>query len=192
MAQADLDKARAARGEAKDAYVPAVATRAGYGQSTGAPLNVPVIFSISANSLVFSFSQKDYIRSAEMAVQAAEHALHNQQIDVVQDTTNTYVALDNALQRRAVLHQESGYADRLVTITGERVIAGVDPQVEVPKSRRTATQIRLAGLQVDDEIASNTSRLAQLTGLPVRRPADRRGQHPPVSGVFPRPTGRAS
>ncbi len=167
IAQAELDKARAARGEAKDAYVPAIATQAGYGQSTGAPLSVPVIFSISANSLVFSFSQKDYIRSAEQAVRAAEHALRNQQIDVVEDTTNTYVALDNAVERRKVLRQESGFAERLVTVTVDRVTAGVDARVEVPKSRRTATQIRLLALQVEDEIATNTSRLAQLTALPA-------------------------
>lgn len=167
MAQADLDKVRAAHSEAKDAYIPAISTRAGYGQATGAPLNVPIIFSISANSLVFSFSQKDYIRSAEQAVHAAEYALRSQQIDVVEDTTNTYVALDNALERRKVLREEAGFADRLVTITGERVIAGVDAQVEVPKARRTATQIRLAALQVEDEIASNGSRLAQLTALPA-------------------------
>ena len=166
IAQADLDKARAAHGEAKDAYVPAVSTQAGYGQSTGAPLNVPVIFSISANSLVFSFSQKDYIRSAEQAMVAAEHALRNAQIEVVEDTTNTYVALDNALQRRDVLGQESGYAGRLVTVSGQRVLAGVDAPVEVPKARRTATQIRLLALQVEDEIASDTTRLAQLTALP--------------------------
>ena len=167
MAQADLDKARAARNAARDAYIPAISTQAGYGQSTGAPLSVPIIFSIRADSLVFSFSQKDYIRSAEQAMQASEHALRNQQIDVVEDTTNTYVALDNALERRKVLHEESGFADRLVTVTGERVIAGVDAQVEVPKARRTATQIRLAALQVEDEIASNTVHLAQLTGLPA-------------------------
>jgi outer membrane protein TolC len=167
MAQADLDKVRAAHSEAKDAYIPAISTQAGYGQATGAPLNVPIIFSISANSLVFSFSQKDYIRSAEQAVRAAEHVLRGQQIDVVEDTTNTYIALDNALERRKVLREESGFADRLVTVTGQRVIAGVDAQVEVPKARRTATQIRLVALQLEDEIASDSSKLAQLTALPV-------------------------
>ena len=64
-AQADLRKAMAARGEVKDAYVPAVSTEAGYGQSTGAPLGVPVVFSVSSQSLVFSFSQRDYLRSAK-------------------------------------------------------------------------------------------------------------------------------
>ncbi len=166
-AQADLDKASAARDEARDAYVPQVITQAGYGQSTGAPLGVPIIFSISAQSLVFSFSQRDYIRAARESMLAAEHALHARQIEVVEDATNTYLALDNAAQRKQVSDQEIGFARRLVQITEDRVSAGVDARVELPKSRRTATQIRIAALVLDDEIAGNRQHLATLTGLPI-------------------------
>ncbi len=166
-AQADLDKARAAHSEAKDAYIPVVNTVGGYGQATGAPLSVPIIFSISSQSLVFSFSQRDYIRSAQASIEAAEHALHEQQIEVVEDTTNTYLALDSAIARKRVLAEESGFAQRLVEITSDRIDAGVDPKVELPKSRRTSTQIRLASLQLDDEIAGNSQHLASLTGMPA-------------------------
>ncbi|MGI4854418.1 MAG: TolC family protein [Janthinobacterium lividum] len=166
IAQADVAKARAAHGELIDAYVPVVATQAGYGQSTGAPLNVPVIFSITAQSLVFSFAQRDYIRSAQQSIEAAEHLLHNQQIEVVEDTTNTYVALDNALQRQKTLQEANDFADRLVAVTSDRIAAGVDAKVELPKAHRTATQIRLQRLQLQDEIAANTGHLALLTGLP--------------------------
>ncbi len=166
-AQADLDKARAARGEAKDAFIPSVSTVGGYGQATGAPLSVPVIFSISAQSLVFSFSQRDYIRSAQASVESAEHALHEQQIEVVEDATNTYLALDSATARQGVLNQEHEVAGKLVSITTDRINAGIDAPVELPKSRRTATQISLAGLQLADEIAANSQHLATLTGLPA-------------------------
>ena len=165
-AQADLEKARAARAEAHDSYIPSVTTQGSYGQSTGAPLGVPVIFSISAQSLVFSFSQRDYIRSTQASVQAAEHALHEQQIEVVEDTTNTYLALDSAIERRRVLGQEGDFAHRLIDVTTDRITAGVDAKVELPKSRRTATQIRLATLQLEDEIAGNSQHLGTLTGLP--------------------------
>lgn len=165
-AKADLDKAKATKSELRDAYIPAVTTTAGYGQSTGAPLGVPTIFSINAQSLLFSFSQKDYIRSASEGIRAAELVLHNAEIEVAEDTTNTYLALDFAAQRRAVLLQSLNVADRLVTVTSDRITLGVDPKVEAPKSRRTATQIRLQALQVDDDIAANRTHLAQLTGLP--------------------------
>ena len=74
-AQADVDRARAAWQEARDSYIPVVSTTAGYGQSTGAPLNVPVIFSISAQSLVFSFQQRDTLRAMEQTRGAAGAAM---------------------------------------------------------------------------------------------------------------------
>ncbi len=165
-AQADLAKARAARAEAKDAFIPSVVTQGGYGQATGAPLDVPVIFSISAQSLVFSFSQRDYIRSAQASVESAEHALHEQQIEIVEDTTNTYLALDSATARQHVLDEEHDVAGRLVTITADRITSGIDAQVELPKARRTAIQISLVLLQLADEIAANSQHLGTLTGLP--------------------------
>ncbi len=165
-AQADLAKARAARGEAKDAYVPAVISTGGYGLATGAPLGIPVIFSITAQSLVFSFSQRDYIRSAQASVDSAEHALHEQQIEIVEDTTNTYLALDSSIERKRVLTEEGEFALRLINISSERIDAGIDPKVELPRSRRAATQIRLVSLQLDDEIASNSQHLGTLTGMP--------------------------
>lgn len=167
IAKADLDKARAGHSESRDAYIPVVSTTTGYGQSTGAPLGVPVIFSISAQSLLFSFSQKDYIRSTNEAVKAAELSLHNAEVEVVEDTTNTYLALDYATERSHVLQQSLGYADKLVNVTTDRISLGVDPKVELPKSRRTATQIRLQQLQVQDDIAANRQHLAELTGLPA-------------------------
>ena len=166
-AQADLAKARAARGEAKDAFIPAVVTTGGYGQATGAPIGVPIIFSISAQSLVFSFSQRDYIRSTQASVDAAEHALHEQQIEVVEDTANTYLALDSAIARKDVLNDQNTIAARLVTITSDRISAGVDAGVELPRARRTSTQIRLNSLHLDDEIAANSQHLSTLTGLPA-------------------------
>jgi outer membrane protein TolC len=178
MAQADVDKARAARSEARDAYIPTIGTQMGYGQSTGAPLGVPVVFSISAQSLIFSFSQKDYIRSTNEVVKAAELTLHNSQVEVVEDTTNTYLALDYSFERKKVLRDSIGYADRLVSVTTDRIALGVDPKVELPKSRRTGTQLRLASLQVEDDIASNRQHLAQLTGLPAMSLFTDRGSVP--------------
>ncbi len=166
-AQADLDKSRAAHSAAKQTYVPVVATEGGYGQSTGAPLGVPVIFSISAQSLVFSFSQRDYIRSAQESINAAELSLRRQQTEVVEDTTNIYIAMDNAVERQAVARREIEITERLVNVTDERVAAGVDARVELPKARRTATQIKLVNLQLSDEIAADAQHLAVLTGLPA-------------------------
>ena len=59
MAQADVAKAQATLAETHDAYVPTIGVSGGYGGSTGVPLSVPVVFSISSQSLLFNFSQKE-------------------------------------------------------------------------------------------------------------------------------------
>jgi outer membrane protein TolC len=165
MAQADLDKARAALAEAHDAFIPAVTTTGGYGASTGVPLNLPIVFSISAQSLVFNFSQKDYVRAASAGVAATNFALSEARTEAAEDAVTTYVSLNNAQQRRAALTQGTTYAGRLVQIVQDRFDTGIEPHIEVTKSKRTAAQLRLQQLVVDDEIDRLAEHLARITGV---------------------------
>jgi outer membrane protein TolC len=168
MAQSDVAKARAALAQARYAFVPQVSASGGVGKGTGAPLSVPTIFSMNAQSLAFSVAQIEYIRSAQHSVAAAEHVLRQTQFSVAQETTDTYVTLDNALERRAIMEDESGIARNLMRVTDDRVTAGVDAHIEIPKARRTEAQIRLQSLLVDDEIDNQAQHLATLTGIPAR------------------------
>ncbi len=165
MAQADYAKAHAALGEARDAYVPNVSVTGGVGRSAGAPLGVPTVFTITAQSLVFARSQTDFIRAARLGVESTEHALNEMRTEVVEDTTNTYVGLSNALLRHDILKDESDIAAKLIDVTSARAEAGVDARIELIKSRRTAVQIHLQALNLDDEVNQLTSHLAQLTGV---------------------------
>ncbi len=167
MAQADLTKAQAVLAQTRGAYIPAVSTTAGVGRATGAPLSPPVVFSIAAQSLVFSFSQPDYIRAARAGVYAAQLALEAARSDAAEDAATSYIALDNALQRRAIEREALAIANRLVAIVGDRYAAGVDPHIELTKAQRNTAQLRLQALLVDDEIATNTGHLAMLTGMPA-------------------------
>ncbi len=168
IGQADVTRAQAVLAQSKEAFVPALAATGGVGKSTGAPLDPPVVFSIAAQSLVFNYSQLDYIRAARAGVESAQLALEAAQSDVVEDITNTYVALDNALGRKTVQTDALGFAHRLVTIAEDRFAAGVDSHSEVTKARHTEAQIQLQQLLVDDEIANNADHLARLTGLIAR------------------------
>jgi len=164
-AQADFEKARAGLAEAHDAYVPAVTANGGYGGSTGVPLNLPIVFSMSAQSLVFNFSQKDYVRAASAAVAAANFALSEARNEAAEDAATTYITLNNALERRAALQQSSTVAARLVQIVQERFDSGFEPHIEVTRSHRTATQLKLQQILVDNEIATLSDHLARLTGV---------------------------
>ena len=124
-AQADVDKSLAALQQLRDAYIPAVVGGSGLGPpSYGFPLGQPSIFNINAQSLVFSYSQRDYLRSAQASLDAAKLNLKDIREGVAEDTAVTYLAVDRDMQRQAALQQQQGFADRLVTIVQQRLDAG--------------------------------------------------------------------
>jgi outer membrane protein TolC len=166
MAQADVDKARAGLSQTHDAFVPSVGASGGIGEAVGVPLSLPVIFSISAQSLVFNFSQRDFVRSAHAALDSAVLAKQDVHEQVVEDTVLTYIHLDNAQRRRVAMVEEYGYAKRLETIVQERVDAGQDARIELLRARRTADAANLEQFQLDDEVATLSDHLSRLIGLP--------------------------
>lgn len=165
LAQSDVDKARAVLSQTRDAFIPAVLANGGIGKSTGAPLSPPVVFSIAAQSLVYNAAQSDYIHAAHAGVESAQLALDAVRSDTVEDTTSTFIALDNALQRRVVEAEALGFAQHLVAITQDRVQAGVDAHIELTRARQTEAQIRLGKLLIEDDISAQADHLARLTGL---------------------------
>ncbi|HXE05716.1 MAG TPA: TolC family protein, partial [Bryobacteraceae bacterium] len=74
-AEADLTKAQSALSVLKDIYIPSVVVGGGLGTAYGITLGVPTIFTVSAQSLVYSPQQRSYIRSARLSIEAAQYAL---------------------------------------------------------------------------------------------------------------------
>jgi len=168
-AQADVDKSLAALQQLRDAYIPAVVGGSGLGPpSYGFPLGQPSIFNINAQSLVFSYSQHDYIRAAQASLDSAKLNLKDIREGVAEDAAITYLAVDRDMQRQAALQQQQGFADRLVTIVQERLDAGQDTPIDLTTCRLTAAQIHLARLRAEDETVSDQAHLARLIGLPAR------------------------
>jgi len=164
-AQASITKAKAAAAATRDAFIPTLVAHGGYGKSIGVPLGVPEVFSLSSQSLLFSFSQKDNQRAAAAGLLAANLALDDARAQVTEDVAISYLDLNNAQVRNAAITQESGFASRLVTIVQERLSAGQDTQIELLQARRTAAQIHIQQLQMDDEIAILSNHLARILGL---------------------------
>ena len=167
MAQADVDKTRAALAQLRDAYIPNVVGGAGVGPpSYGFPLGQPTLFSFTAQSLVFSYSQRDYIRAAQAAIEAAILSLKDVREGVAEDTAVTYLSLDRDLERQSALREQQGYADRLISIIEQRLDAGQDTPIDLTTARLSAAQIHLSLLRADDETAADQAHLARLIGLP--------------------------
>jgi outer membrane protein TolC len=166
MAQADVDKARASVAESHDAFVPSVGANAGVGYSIGVPLGLPVIFSMSSQSLLYNFSQRDYVRAAHAGLQSAVLALQDAHDKILEDVVVTYLNLDTAQHREVALTREYDDAIKLVTIMQDRVDAGQDTKMELLQGRRTSHQVRLQQLQTQDDVAAMEDHLGRLLGMP--------------------------
>ncbi len=165
MAEADAAKALATFQQTRDVYIPAVVGGSALGASWSVPLSVPTVFSFTASSLVFSDSQHDYIRSARSGLTAANLALKNVREQVAEDAAITYISYDQAQQCQVAIAEEYGAANKLIAIVQERLDAGQDTRMELLKSKRTAAQVRLQQLQMDDQAATLRDHLARITGM---------------------------
>jgi outer membrane protein TolC len=168
-AQADVDKALATVQQLRDAYIPNIVGGSGVGPpSYGFPLGQPSIFNITSQSLVFSYSQRDYIRAARAALDAANFSLKDAREAVAEDTAVTYLSLDRDIQRQAALQQQQTFADRLVSIVQDRLDAGHDTAIDLTTCRLTAAQIKLTRLRAEDDTTDDQAHLARLIGLPAQ------------------------
>ena len=134
--------------------------------ASGVPTGLPTVFTLSSQSLVFNFSQRDNIRAAAAGLEAAKLALKESRSQVEEDVLLTYLSLDSDQQRQAAMVQEYGFATHLVAIVQDRVTAGLDTRTELLQARRTAKQLELSQLHIESEIAALSDHLARAIGLP--------------------------
>ncbi len=165
LADDDVRHAQAVLDETHDVYIPRLSATAGLGDAYGITLSVPTIFTVGAQSLIFSYSQRNYIRAARADLEAAEDNLQEVQDQVVEETAISYISLAHAQQLHAVLAEQQVQAAALAKIVEERARAGLESPQAVRFSSRTLLQIRLQSLLNEDETANQIEHLTQLTGL---------------------------
>ena len=164
-AQNDLRKAQSALAVLKDIYIPSVVTGGGLGETYGITLSVPTIFTVNAQSLVYSAQQRANIRAAHFDLQAATLALAESRSQVEEDAAITYVSLENSQKVVVALTEQYGFAMKLVSIVQDRVNANLDSDLDLIKARRGAIQIKLQQMEAEDDAEGARTHLSQLTGL---------------------------
>jgi len=182
-AVANVQKATAAWQETKDAYIPNLLMGVSPGYAYGFPLGYPSFFTANASSLVLSWSQKDYIRAARTAVNAANLSLKDAQQQVALDVALDYAELDHDLKEIAALEEENGYAGSLMQIEQERVQAGVDSRRNQLEAELTAAQVEQKRIQLENDADAMREKLAHLTGLPAGGLATVSSSIPPAPAV---------
>ena len=167
LANADLQKAQAALGQTEDAYIPNFAIGSQIGYSHGFPTGQPSVGSATMQSLVLSFSQRQYTRAARAGVEAANLSLKDAKEQVALDASTAYIEMDTVNRELDAIHQQEQDAARLVAIEQERTEAGVDPLSDLLQAQLTAAELKLHRLHLETRSATLAKQLATLTGLPV-------------------------
>ena len=166
-AQAEVQHAQAALSEARDAYVPSLSAGSSAGYSYGFLGGVPTVFNAQIQSLVFSFSQPDYIRAARAGLHTATLNLQNALDQTELDSALDYLQLSTITQQLTALDEEKSYAEKLDLIEQDRLSAGVESQIAATRAELTAAQSDLQRLDLVAQAATLRKRLSDLTGLPL-------------------------
>jgi outer membrane protein TolC len=167
LADADLQRAQAALGQTEDAYIPNFVIGSQIGYSHGFPTGQPSVGSASMQSLVLSFSQRQYTKAARAGVEAANLSLKDAKEQVALDASTAYIEIDTVDRELEAVRQQEQDAARLVAIEQERTDAGIDPLSALLQAQLTAAQLKLSRLHLDTRSATLAKQLSTLTGLPV-------------------------
>jgi outer membrane protein TolC len=186
VAQADVEKARASLEQARSVYSPSVNVGIGAGgYAWGYSPNPPALFTFNAQSLVFNFSQRDYIRAGRFGVNASELILRDARQGVIEDTALSFLALQHDERREAILRQENEFAEKLVSIVNDRVDAGRDNAIDLTEAQLTAAQFHLAMIRQQDDTANDRDHLALAMGMSPTPSLTAEGSLPPVPETIP-------
>ena len=167
LANADLQRAQAALGQTQDAYIPNFVIGSQIGYSHGFPTGQPSVGNASMQSLVLSFSQRQYTKAARAGVEAANLSLKDAKEQVALDASTAYIEMDTVSSELEAVSEQEQNAARLVAIEEQRTEAGIDPLSSLLQTKLTAAQLKLSRLHLETRSATLSTQLAVLTGLPV-------------------------
>jgi outer membrane protein TolC len=167
LAETDLQKAQAALAQTQDAYIPNFAIGSMIGYSHGFPTGQPSVGSATIQSLVLSFSQRQYIKAARAGIDAANLSLKEAREQVALDASLAYLELDTVNRELDSARQQESFSTELVRIERERTEAGVDPLSDLLQAQLTAAQLKLKRLHLETRAGILAKQLAALTGMPT-------------------------
>ena len=183
LADADLKKAEAALAQTQDAYIPNFVIASNIGYSHGYPTGQPSVGSATMQSLVFSYSQRQYARAARAGVDAANLGLKEAREQIALEVSSTYIELDTVNRELAAARQQETYTTALLNIEQQRAEAGVDSDLDLLQVRLKGAQLKLQKLHLETRAATLARQLAVETGLPDGSVIPDHGSIPEIPAV---------
>jgi outer membrane protein TolC len=117
-------------------------------------------------SLVLSYSQREYLKSARAGVEAANLALKDAKEQTTLEASTAYIEMDTVLRELGAAQQQETYTTDLVRIEQQRAEAGVDSDLDVLEGRLTAANLKLSRIHLETRIATLSKQIATLTAMP--------------------------
>jgi outer membrane protein TolC len=193
LAEADVRKADAELSQSKDAFIPSLTFGSGLPAlpDVGFTGGVPSIMNATAQSMVFSLPQNQYIGAARAGLKAAFLALKQAREQSALDASTAYIELDTVDRELDAARQQEVFAARLVTIEQQRAEAGVDPLSDLLQTQLTAAQLKLKRLHLETRAATLGKQIAVLTGLAAGSITPDRASIPEIPAVKANDTGSA-
>jgi outer membrane protein TolC len=167
LAEADVQRAQAALAQTQDAYIPNFVIGSTLGYSHGFPTGQPSVGSATMQSLVLSFSQRQYTKAARAGLDAANLGLKDAREQVALDASTSYIELDTVSRELEAAHQQEDLTGRLIMIEQQRTEAGVDSDLDLLQTQLKVAQLKLQRLHLETRAATLAKQLAALTGMPV-------------------------
>jgi len=156
---------------ARSFYIPQVAVGSSLGYAYGFPLSLegaaPTIFNVTAQSGVYSPSQRDFIRAASTDLQASTSQARDIRGKVLLDVISSYVELNKWERELPVLYAEQKVTKDMLRTTQARVQEGVEAPVEETKAKLTVAQSNYRIAQAESSVDVLRHHLAELTGVPL-------------------------
>ena len=167
LAEADLLKAQAALAQIHDAYIPNFVIGSVVGYSHGFPTGQPSVGSASMQSLVLSYSQRQYSKAAHAGIDAANLSLKDAREQAALDASTIYIELDTVDRELEAARQQEAFTQNLLRIEQQRAEAGVDSELDLLQARLKAAQLKLQRIHLESRAATLAKQLASLTATPV-------------------------
>jgi outer membrane protein TolC len=183
LAEVDVQKANTVLAQTHDVYIPTLSIGSTVGYSVGFPTGQPSVGNASMQSLVFSMPQRQYIRAARAALQAASLNLKDAREQVALDASTTYIELEIVTRELDAAQQQESFTGRLVQIEEQRTEAGVDAHSDLLQAQLTGAELKLRRLHLQTRAGTLAKQLAVLTGLPTGSIVPDRASIPEIPAV---------
>lgn len=152
-------------------YIPQMIAGSGLAKTFGFPLTIegaaPSVVNVGSTGFLINPGQREVVRAAHVEWNASAFSSEDKRQQAILDTALAYTQLDRLVTALHLLQQQEQESMRAEQITAERVQAGIDPSIEVTRSRLATARLRMSIAQVEGNVDVLRNALAQLTGVPA-------------------------